>query len=712
MMVSVSDAGGPDTWATRTSDPSPPNGVTSGEINGIIYLYGYVDTGVDMGHGVLGIYNPATDSWTTGASPGVARVDPNIGVINGKMYVVGGCITSDCRIGVTSALEIYDPVGNSWLNGAPMPTARYGAASGVIAGKLYVSGGDTACPPCVNTDVTEIYDPTMNAWTTGASIPLSFDNMTGAVAGGLLYAIGGYEQGISAAVSNVQVYDPVANSWSTGSAMPTARQGAIAGIINGDIYVVGGSSTAALATNESYDPSTDMWTERTSVPTLRSGIAGSVVNSNLYAIDGTVSGVPVGTNEEYTAPTASATRTPTPTATATPTSTATPTASITATPTASATATVTATLTATPTATVTATLTATATATVTATPTATATASSTATATATASATATATPTATSTPVHATLKAAPKSLKFGSEFVGVMSKPKNLVLSNLKNIKLNAPITIFSIQPSTKEFAASQNCLGQLAAGATCDVAVTFTPAGIGHRKAKLVIASNAINRSLSVPLKGIGKGVRGATATPTATMTPTATPTHTGSPTPTATATASVSATPTFTATPTGTGTAKTPTATPTRTTTITATPTRTATATRTVTPTPTATPTPVSIGVGGCNVSYVSGGAECSASGPPGIDLCTGSTTVNIKCKVTTGSVVVTFGSDSDFIVCNATVPAGSTPGLIPVPCTAQPIVQGDCPPGDSIVVGDDNTVTLGQGTVPFMWTCDPGA
>ena len=46
--------------------------------------------------------------------------------------------------------------------------------------ELDVSGGDTGCPPCVNTNVTEIYDPTMNAWTTGASIPLSFDDMTGA----------------------------------------------------------------------------------------------------------------------------------------------------------------------------------------------------------------------------------------------------------------------------------------------------------------------------------------------------------------------------------------------------------------------------------------------------------------------------------------------------------------------------------------------------
>jgi len=37
--------------------------------------------------------------------------------------------------------------------------------------------------------------------------------------------------------------------------------------------------------------------------------------------------------------------------------------------------------------------------------------------------------------------------------------------------------------------------------------------------------------------------------------------------------------------------------------------------------------------------------------------------------------------------------------------------PIVQGDCPPGNQILVTDDNTKTIGQGTVTFGWVCNPG-
>ena len=295
------------TWETKAPDPHAKVSPSVAEIGGRLYVQGFdQDAFGNQSSFVprLSIFDPGTDSWTTGASPALIRAFAASGAINGKLYVVGGCLMSDCRVGTTNQLEIYDPATNAWSTGAPMPTPRWGTAAGVIGGKLYVTGGTTACPPCVPTNTTEIYNPTTNSWTTGAPILVSRELSASAVINGLLYVIGGYQRGaVNAAVSTVSVYDPVANSWSARSSMLTARSGTAAGVINGAIYVVGGNSTASgyLVTNEAYDPVTDSWTAEAPMSTARTFVAGGVVGSTLYVLDGT-NGAQLATNEAFTPP--------------------------------------------------------------------------------------------------------------------------------------------------------------------------------------------------------------------------------------------------------------------------------------------------------------------------------------------------------------------------------------------------------------------------
>ena len=58
-------------------------------------------------------------------------------VINGKLYAIGGT-NNGANL---SIVEIYDPTSNTWTTGTSEPTARYGPAVGVINSKLYVTGG-------------------------------------------------------------------------------------------------------------------------------------------------------------------------------------------------------------------------------------------------------------------------------------------------------------------------------------------------------------------------------------------------------------------------------------------------------------------------------------------------------------------------------------------------------------------------------------------
>jgi len=106
-----------------------------------------------------------------------------------------------------------------------------------------------------------------------------------------------------------------------------------------------------------------------------------------------------------------------------------------------------------------------------------------------------------------------------------------------------------------------------------------------------------------------------------------------------------------------------------------------------------------------------HAGGGTSCTSSGF-GFDNCSGSVTLDVGCPITSGALGVTVGDGSgNFTTCGANVTPGSIPGTITLSCTGG-IVEGTCPPGNVMIVSDDNTKEIGNGTVVFTWTCGPGA
>ena len=95
-----------------------------------------------------------------------ARVHLRSGVINERIFAIGGC----CLSGGTrlNNFEEYNPSNNTWTIKPAMPSRRLGPAVGVVDGKIYVIGGEPNGPP-VNT--VEAYDPITETWTTKAPMP-------------------------------------------------------------------------------------------------------------------------------------------------------------------------------------------------------------------------------------------------------------------------------------------------------------------------------------------------------------------------------------------------------------------------------------------------------------------------------------------------------------------------------------------------------------
>src|SRR5947207_13520633 len=92
------------------------------------------------------------------------------------------------------------------------------------------------------------------------------------------------------------------------------------------------------------------------------------------------------------------------------------------------------------------------------------------------------------------------SLNFGSQVVGTKT-PKSVTLTNTGNAALN----ITGIAASG-DFNQTNTCGSSVAAGASCTISITFTPASGGNRTGTLTITDNATESPESVALSGIAE--------------------------------------------------------------------------------------------------------------------------------------------------------------------------------------------------------------
>ena len=96
----------------------------------------------------------------------------------------------------------------------------------------------------------------------------------------------------------------------------------------------------------------------------------------------------------------------------------------------------------------------------------------------------------------------PVTLMFSSQTVGTNSALQRIRLINTGSTALS--ISGINIAPSG-EFTESDNCGTSLAAGTSCNINVTFSPAASGTRTATLTVTDNASNSPQTATLTGIG---------------------------------------------------------------------------------------------------------------------------------------------------------------------------------------------------------------
>lgn len=160
-----------DTYTPKASVPLELSWSTCATVGTKIYIIGgfSYEEPVDASN-VNFEYNPATDSWETKASIpepayryGTPRENP---VINGKIYITHG----RQGIGFYATNYEYDPATDTWKEKYPALLDRDGVGGGVINNKLYVVGGRRDNDGPYGLTFNEVYDPWIDSrWATSGS---------------------------------------------------------------------------------------------------------------------------------------------------------------------------------------------------------------------------------------------------------------------------------------------------------------------------------------------------------------------------------------------------------------------------------------------------------------------------------------------------------------------------------------------------------------
>jgi N-acetylneuraminic acid mutarotase len=174
-----------------------------------------------------------------------------VAVHDGKLYAIGG-YEGKANSG---AVEVYDPVADSWTSRASLPTPRDHLAAATVAGKVYAIGGRLKGDYHRNLSVTEIYDPRTDKWIRAPDLPTARSGITAAEAGGRIYVFGG--EGADGTFSDNEAYDPSRDAWQAMAPLPTARHGLASAVVDGRIFVISGGPTPGGSfsnLNEMFSP--------------------------------------------------------------------------------------------------------------------------------------------------------------------------------------------------------------------------------------------------------------------------------------------------------------------------------------------------------------------------------------------------------------------------------------------------------------------------
>lgn len=297
----------PNTWLNLTALPYSRqehstvaiNDTTIAIIGGIIPIGGASET-----TDVMQFYDIPSDTWLN-ATPAPYKVNnPNVAVVEGKIYLLGGLIDGpqlpdgSTNWVASGECHVYDPTADTWTALEPMPngTERGSTNSGVHGEMIYLAGGATMLQNLYQDSVAMVtaFNTTSGSWQrlppAAASIPASRRGGVGSIVGDTFYVIGGRWFGqlnVTGTVFMLDLNDQDVGWKTSPGHMPVPRGGLSGDVVGSKVYTFGGEGnpntlTGVFNETEAFDTTTQQWTKLVPMAVPRQGTHAVAVGNKVY----------------------------------------------------------------------------------------------------------------------------------------------------------------------------------------------------------------------------------------------------------------------------------------------------------------------------------------------------------------------------------------------------------------------------------------------
>lgn len=247
-----------NTWASVSTMPTPREWLTGAVAGGRMVLIGGAKDGKALA--TVEAFDPSTNVWQTLPPLPTPRWGATASVLDDRIFVVGGRKSDDELV---NTVDMFDTRARTWVSRTPLPHHVANAASGAavsasIGGTVFVMGGQTndvgggLFTRVSSEDSMWIYNPAGNSWIAGRPLPAARNGPAATTLAGRIYVFGGFIGAnlMRSAARHYDVYEVANGTWQDTQPMPRGRAESAAVALNGSIFVIGGAGEAGKSVEE------------------------------------------------------------------------------------------------------------------------------------------------------------------------------------------------------------------------------------------------------------------------------------------------------------------------------------------------------------------------------------------------------------------------------------------------------------------------------